>query len=472
MTNPTRAVISKNPKCDLNSEDIWQKSKYAKLLVSSLKMPTFFLSLLINFINCINSDDIEQREIDTYWKYYYEENDTSAFRFGTNPSIDRESIITKVKRKILGSDLLNEYYPDWMAQIYNSRRLDTITIPGTHDTCARVGGPLFKCQDRSLEEQLLMGVRLLDIRCRHINNVFMIHHERIFQDLAFGGGVRNVCVKFLQEHPSEVIFMMIKEEWNAKSNSRTFDATMYDYINCSEYKDYFYLYEGNFPPIEQVRGKIILLRRFHKDTLKNIDLGNYIEFANNDHFVSDYTITTYGQDCFKVYTLFDRPKKFKQVQKNFALAKVFPKQITADTKSTIFLNYASGQSLGCYPYLVAEYLTPAVGKHAEVEYPEDFLGMILFDMINRYYPKIIYNILKRNFIPEENGGLPNTFELCGPDVCTNTAQGTNQVIVALVALSVVVFVIIIVVVIVLCIRRKRNKVNEHPLLNEPLEASV
>lgn len=393
-----------------------------------------------------------QREKDTYYKYYFNESDASSSNDTIRPTFSETS------NRFLSS--LNEYYPTWMLGLIGSRRLDTVTIPGTHDTCSKSGGPLFKCQDVTLEEQLMMGVRSIDIRCRHINDVFMIHHERVFQKIGFGAGVRNVLVRFLQQHPSEFIFMFVQEEWKAKDNTRTFDETMYSYINCSEYKDFFYLNEGELPTVDHVRGKIVLFRRFNKEKLVNIDMGNYIEFAQNDVFVSKKSIIAHGQDCYKVPNLFVRSKKYEKVEKFFEKPKEFFKQLKQSTETTIFLNYGSGQSLGCYPYLVAEYVTPRIGKYVEKSYPNDFLGIIFFDFINRYYPKIIYHIIKRNFNPDQNGGLQNTFAICNSENCTNKADGTNKLYVALVIIAVIVLVALIVLLIV-CLVLRFKRIQNH-----------
>lgn len=420
----------------------------------------FSLIFFVHSLTSKNSSYMAQREIETYWKYYYNETDTSTFEpyQGTSTSYFSS---TKGKSTLSTTKKLNEYYPDWMSGIVGTRRLDTLTIPGTHDTCARHGYPLFKCQDRTLEEQLFMGVRLIDIRCRHINDVFMIHHERSYQKQSFGHDVRDVCVTFLKNHPSEVIFMLIQEEWKPKDNTRTFEETMYSYIDCDEFKNYFYLYEGQLPTIDLVRGKIVLLRRFSKNKLSNVNMGNFIKFADNDFFVSNFDITVYGQDCYKVGNLFKRSKKYKKVESFFEKTRnVAPKILSDSTTTTLFLNFASAQSLYCYPYLVAEYVTPRIGKYIEKSFPNEFLGMIFFDFVNRYYPKILYNIIKRNFIPEKNGGLPDNFKICDPDHCTNKANGTNKLYVALVVIGVIVIfglIVFLIVFFVIRYKRKRNQ---------------
>ena len=137
---------------------------------------------------------------------------------------------------------------------------------------------------------------------------------------------------------------------------------------------------------------IYLLRRFNKDNLNSIDMGNHVQFSENDVFVSKTTITVHGQDCFRILNLFARSKKYKKVEEFFEKPKLFEKKIADET--TLFLNFGSGQSLGCYPYSAAEYVTPRIGKYVEKSYPNEFLGFIIFDFdFNRYYPKIIYNVI-------------------------------------------------------------------------------
>ena len=75
------------------------------------------------------------------------------------------------------------------------------------------------CQSLSLIVQLLVGIRFLDIRCRHYRNGLPIHHEAFFQKADLSD-VLSTTVSFLSTHPSEVIFMRIKEEYDAEGNNR------------------------------------------------------------------------------------------------------------------------------------------------------------------------------------------------------------------------------------------------------------
>src|SRR5207302_1134087 len=97
-------------------------------------------------------------------------------------------------------------------------------IPGTHDTMAFYGGDAAQTQTMSLANQLESGVRVLDIRCRHIADVFAIHHGVVFQKVFFGD-VLNDVIAFLKKNPSETVLMRVKEEYEPAENTRTFEET-------------------------------------------------------------------------------------------------------------------------------------------------------------------------------------------------------------------------------------------------------
>lgn len=63
---------------------------------------------------------------------------------------------------------------DWMATLPDATRLSAITLPGTHNAGARfepIAGAA-QCQTATIAAQLGFGIRLLDVRCRHLNNAF------------------------------------------------------------------------------------------------------------------------------------------------------------------------------------------------------------------------------------------------------------------------------------------------------------
>lgn len=120
---------------------------------------------------------------------------------------------------------------NWMENVSDEKYLSDISIPGTHDSGALyepVKG-IAKCQNLKLGEQLNVGVRYLDIRCREYEDFFVIHHGSIYQHLNFDD-VINTCTDFLSNNPTETIIMSIKEEYNPDKNTKNFEEVFDSYV--------------------------------------------------------------------------------------------------------------------------------------------------------------------------------------------------------------------------------------------------
>ncbi|MBY7110669.1 phosphatidylinositol-specific phospholipase C domain-containing protein [Bacillus sp. 17RED48] len=153
---------------------------------------------------------------------------------------------------------------DWMANIPNSRRISELSIPGTHGSMARygfLGGHISINQTMNLTIQLESGIRYIDIRCRHYNNNFYIHHGIDYQNANFTIGVLLPVSRFLIQNPSETIVMRIKEEYNPSGNTRTFSET-FESLRAT-FQQYFWNPTSNNPTLGEVRGRIILLQNFN-----------------------------------------------------------------------------------------------------------------------------------------------------------------------------------------------------------------
>ncbi|MFD5514128.1 phosphatidylinositol-specific phospholipase C domain-containing protein [Streptomyces sp. NPDC127051] len=73
-----------------------------------------------------------------------------------------------------------------------------MTIPGTHESCARYGGLAVACQALTLPEQFDKGVRFIDIRCNLKNGEFHIYHGPFDQRITFAS-VLDQCQEFLKK---------------------------------------------------------------------------------------------------------------------------------------------------------------------------------------------------------------------------------------------------------------------------------
>lgn len=253
-------------------------------------------------------------------------------------------------------DKPNQYNPSWMKNI-TDRSISTITFPGTHDTCCRKTWEIAECQSWTIEDQLKAGIRYVDIRCRHIHNIFTIHHGIVYCKIVFSE-VLDIVKNFLKENPSECILMRVKEEYNPEGNTRSFQDTFSEYLK--HYNDILYM-ESHIPNLDEVRGKIVVLVDFRYDKGLSYNTANI-------------------QDYWQVNTIFDLPKKKKAVKEHL------DKAIKGDP-FTLYLNHLTAAGWGCYPFTVARSTNDIPLKY------EGRMGIIVCD-----YPgeNLIEHLIKQN----------------------------------------------------------------------------
>ncbi|MFB7106859.1 phosphatidylinositol-specific phospholipase C [Streptomyces hydrogenans] len=144
----------------------------------------------------------------------------------------------------------------WMAAHGDGTALTRLTIPGTHDSGARFGGPWSECQNTTVAQQLDSGVRFLDVRCRVTGGSFAIHHGASYQNMMFGD-VLVACRDFLAAHPSETVLMRVKQEYSEESDA-TFRAVFDDYLDRRGWRSLFRIGDG-LPLLGEARGRVVLL---------------------------------------------------------------------------------------------------------------------------------------------------------------------------------------------------------------------
>jgi 1-phosphatidylinositol phosphodiesterase len=148
----------------------------------------------------------------------------------------------------------------WMGALPGSTSIAALSIPGTHDTGATVelSPGTTKCQDLSVADQLTIGVRYFDIRCRNVSNEFAIYHTNVDQNLSFDQVLQSIYA-FFSANPGETLVMSMKEEIAQSGSTNTFEQTFDSYV--MQHPERWYL-SSTIPTLDQARGKIVLLRRF------------------------------------------------------------------------------------------------------------------------------------------------------------------------------------------------------------------
>jgi 1-phosphatidylinositol phosphodiesterase len=196
-----------------------------------------------------------------------------------------------------------------------------------------------------LEAQLEAGIRVLDIRCRHVNNKFAIHHGIEFQHMWFDQ-VLQTLVAFVRKNPSEFVLMRVKEEYTPSNNSRSFEATFEMYREKAAVQEYFWNpSEKNTlnPQVKDLRGKIVVLDNFSSTSTYGLNYGDPTIFEI--------------QDDFRFFTNWDLYRKWTEVKTTLLKAD----ESRSAKEDTIYVNYLSG-SYGAFPYFVASgHIIPGTG---------------------------------------------------------------------------------------------------------------
>lgn len=274
---------------------------------------------------------------------------------------------------------------NWMAGLQDNISISKISIPGTHDSGARIDAPVVtgtaKTQNLSIAEQLNAGVRFLDIRCRHIDNSFTIHHGPIYQNLNFDD-VLNACYAFLENHPSETIIMSVKEEHDASNTTRSFESTFDSYTQKNPSK---WDLGTNIPTLGEVRGKIRLLRRFSAGTAKGI---NATSWADNTTFeINNPGAQLKVQDYYKVTNNDD---KWNGISNLFNDAK-------NSNSNRLFINFTSGYKPGIFGIPSIPTVSNAINPKLKTFFQSNTkgsYGVMPIDFVNAELAELI---VKTNF---------------------------------------------------------------------------
>ena len=266
---------------------------------------------------------------------------------------------------------------NWMSSANGRLGLSEFTLPGTHNAGA-LHEPFpgtARCQDLSLGEQLNGGVRFLDIRCRHLNDAFVIHHGMVDQKLTFTD-VLNTVDRFLSRNPTECVILSVQEEHTPSGNTRSFEATFHSYTARTPGR---WVLSPGIPTLDQARGKIVLFRRFAAEAQPlGIDASRW---PNNTTFT---TGSLRIQDCYNVS---DNDIKWGQITNLLDEAQ-------AGAAETLYVNFFSGTRLSFgLPNItgVVNAINPSLTRYFTAHRHGRY-GVIVMDFADAHRCRLIYDI--------------------------------------------------------------------------------
>ncbi|KAI0118614.1 PLC-like phosphodiesterase [Nemania sp. FL0031] len=185
-------------------------------------------------------------------------------------------------------------HANWMAGLPDAMPLAHLNIPGTHDAATwnytqttqdglagatRCDGTLalpaqvYRCQRRSVAAALDSGIRFFDLRfaadpldaaLAFWHGPALLSAEARVEDVLFG------FFAWLEAHPTEALLLSFQYESGTRENA-TSDAAvqrrLFEVLTSEAARGFVHQGQGVLPTLGEVRGKIILFRRFDLSSL-------------------------------------------------------------------------------------------------------------------------------------------------------------------------------------------------------------
>jgi len=172
--------------------------------------------------------------------------------------------------------------------------------------------------------------------------------------------------------------MSVKEEYTAVNNTRSFAETFTAYVNVNPG---LWFFGSALPKLEDVRGKIVLLRRFDDPSARGIATSGWPD---------DSTGTVAGPPRIRiqdVYKVWDRGNKWSYITSLFS-------EMPGNSE-TLYLNFTSGYSpwtLGIpdIPH-VANYINPLLESYFTQAPPRSH-GIVIMDFVTARLAELIYRL--------------------------------------------------------------------------------
>ena len=309
-------------------------------------------------------------------------------------------------------------HSSWMRDIPDNALVTALSIPGTHDSCSVDGILGFgKTQNLDLAHQLNAGIRFIDIRLAHYRDDLFVHHDVVHMGKCYAD-VLNTCSSFLSQHPSEAIFMSIKNEdrfdsnlgrfapsevfgkprgdranWVVRSSNfeHAFQARTWQYVDD---ESLFYNLAVPRPhngsetanptltsrtTLGEIRGKIVLLRRFEASQYVGFDLSYW---PRNRRFRSTRNL---------VYAVEDRYLAPGEMDKYDFIMEHIEEARRRDPRD-LYITFSSAVTLKAIRY--AKVINPRLSDYL-AESPPGRVGIIVMDYFEE--PReLVSNVIRMN----------------------------------------------------------------------------
>lgn len=283
----------------------------------------------------------------------------------------------------------------WMGAISDETWLSAMTVPGTHDSCARSNVPFVRTQYLSIMQQLALGIRFFDLRLRrHDDGKLYCYHGGMPIGLPKGLSFDDVMEQVWAfigpkdgKEATETVLISINNDNKSedqKNKPQIFYNAVQEAIESTptyENGAKRWYSEPVTAKLGDVRGKAVLLRRFAGDSsiepTKRIGLDLELWLDDNPNFkiVTPTGVKVHLQDKWKyadrceLKELVSSKQGFVRdmLERAFGLRSDAEEEDT-DPETTWYLNFCSAVGDPAEHGEVAEAKWIAVGAHSDFHF--------------------------------------------------------------------------------------------------------
>lgn len=211
-------------------------------------------------------------DADEDWIYVYDTPIATTTTTTTGDSNDDTDIAIQLSTSTAEKIPLS----DWMAHLPSTRSLSALSIPGTHNSCARIPVPWVQCQSATLTQQLHMGIRYFDFRLGISFGKLRVYHGKTPLSVTFQDASKELY-DFLRDHASECVVLQVKHE-GADGDEEGFQELFGKQLRQNLR---YWALGPTIPRLGDVRGRIQLMRRFRLGDPMMVLGINVLRWADN-----------------------------------------------------------------------------------------------------------------------------------------------------------------------------------------------
>ncbi|KAI0412324.1 PLC-like phosphodiesterase [Xylaria grammica] len=308
-------------------------------------------------------------------------------------------------------------YARWMAGLPDEVPLTHLNIPGTHDAATwnytqtaqdgladatRCDGTtprparVYRCQERSIVGALEAGIRFFDLRFAldPLSGRLVFWHGPAL--LSVTAGVEDVLFGFydwLDRHPEEMVLLSFQYEKGTRVNA-TSDATvqrkLFDTLTSGAAARYVDQGRGQLGTLGEVRGKIVLFRRFDLDMLPpefeqampglHMAPGKWIDNSRAFELVYNDTAASWGGGAGTAFIEdFYHPDDYTTVKENvdakFEAVASHLQRAATENFDSLFVTFTSGTHVEVDPPVYPDVMALGSGEELGINHRVlDLLG--------------------------------------------------------------------------------------------------